>query len=75
MGKSRKYKVISCSETRAIHESKKAWLETQGLYFGDYDIKDAPKTHKQYWGGLNFHWCFEDPETATAFRLRWAKDE
>jgi len=71
------YKVISCSETRKLHEDKKRWLGTQGIMFGDYDLKNLPKSYKgiTYWGGLNFYWCFEDSETATAFRLRWLKDE
>jgi len=70
------YRVISCSENRSIHESKKAWLGTQGIHFGDYAIRDLPKdyTGTKYWGGLNFYWCFADEETATMFRLRWNKE-
>jgi len=72
------YKVISCSESREIHENKKRWLGTQGIMFGDYDLKeyDSPEIDvNTYWRGLNFYWCFKDPETATAFRLRWLKNE
>jgi hypothetical protein len=71
-------KVISCSESRTEHESKKAWLKTQGINFGDYDLQKcnlASINSYKYWRGLNFYWCFKDPETATAFRLRWLKDE
>lgn len=51
------YKVISCSENRAIHEAKKAWLETQDIYFGDYDLDQIPNDYNgsKYWGGLNFN--------------------
>ena len=75
MGEPFKHRVISCSETKEIHESKKEWLKTQGIHFGDYGLMNVPEIHKQYWGGLNFYWCFADAETATIFRLRWAKDE
>jgi len=67
------HKVISCSENRKIHESKKEWLKTQGINFGEYDLRNVPEKHKEYWGGLNFYWCFADAETATMFRLRWGE--
>ena len=71
------HKVICCSSERETHEAKKAWLGTQGIHFGMYDLKNLPKDYagKTYWGGLNFYWCFADEETATAFRLRWGIDD
>lgn len=67
------YKVISCSESRIVHESKKAWLETQGINFGEYDLQQIPNDYNgtKYWGGLNFYWCFDTEEAATMFRLKW----
>jgi hypothetical protein len=68
------YKVISSSLTREEHDSKKAWLGTQGLPFGSYDLQTAPQNEERRLS-YNFYWCFKDPETATAFRLRWLKNE
>jgi hypothetical protein len=68
------YKVVSCSESRLIHEAKKAWLKTQGIDFGDYGLESLPDgkyDEFKYWRSLNFYWCFNTEEAATAFRLRW----
>lgn len=72
-----KFRVICCSDTRKSHEDKKRWLNTQGIHFGEYDLKNLPKSYKgvTYWGGLNFYWCFEREEIATAFRLRWKEND
>jgi len=63
--------VISFSVDRNTHEKKKEWLTTQGVFFGDYDLKNV--SGGPSWPGLNFYWCFDNPEIALMFRLRWGK--
>lgn len=64
-----KYKIISFSPNKASHEQKKEWLVTQGVFFGDYDLQNIPGPGP--WTGLNFYWCFDNPEIATMFKLKW----
>ena len=64
-----KYKVISFSVDRNTHEKKKEWLFTQGVFFEDYDFENVSSAPT--WPGLNFYWCFDNPETALIFKLKW----
>lgn len=69
------YKVASCSTSRTEHESKKSWLETQGVPFGKYALYSLPTRlipiGPDYWRGLNFYWCFSDEGIAIMFKLVW----
>jgi len=75
MKKDYKYKIISYSPNRQVHESKKKWLETQGIFFGGYDLKSIPKSYEKHFLGLDFYWCFDNPETALMFKLKWGEDK
>lgn len=52
---------------------KKEWLATQGLSFGDYLLRAI--NEQPSWPGLNFYWCFDNPEIATMFKITWGNDK